>query len=74
MLNHTLATTCESGHRFVGLGVQPPLTLLNNMGDHGRDHLTRWTLVSPSLLASLTTLPISLLDDRLRVRIEGTFL
>jgi peptide/nickel transport system permease protein len=64
----------ESGLSFLGLGVQPPLTLLGNMVGYGREYITRapWIMLAPAAVIVLTTLSISLLGDWFRDRLDPT--
>ena len=62
----------EAGLSFLGLGIQPPLTLLGLMLNDSRDYIVLhwWLPAVPATIIFLTALAASLLGDALRDRLD----
>ena len=62
----------ETSLSFLGVGVQPPLSLLGTMLGFGRDYLTTawWIAVIPGVVIVLSTLSMSILGDFVQQKLE----
>ena len=59
---------------FLGIGIQPPVTSLDNMLGFGRDYLTTawWIALLPGITIFLAILAMSILDDWVGDRLDPT--